>query len=58
MSVHDEVKACCWMISHYSNLANSVWETYPSIVDAYLVYDHYMIYVKKYQDRLDDIFED
>lgn len=57
MNTHEEIKAIIWMMRHYQVLADSAWETYPDLSAAYLMYDHYLLYVKYYQDRLDAIFE-
>lgn len=50
---YEEIKACQWLINHYTELAKGSFE-YHDLPDAYLMYNHYMVYVAKYKRKLDE----
>lgn len=56
LHIKEKRKACIWMIKHYMKLAKDSFHTYNDICDAYLVYDHYMMAVEKYENLLDELY--
>lgn len=54
-NIEEQKKGCRWMIRHYMDLANSCFNIYPDITDAYLVYDHYMVNVLYYERKYDEL---
>jgi len=56
MTTTEHLQSIQWMISHYTDLANTVWETYPNLDEAYFMYDHYMVYVKAYEQMRERLF--
>jgi len=56
MTTSEQLQPIQWMINHYTDLANTVWETYPNLDEAYLMYDHYMVYVLMYERARDRVF--
>ena len=57
MNTAEQLRSIQWMIKHYTDLANCVWDIYPNIDDAYLMYDHYMVYVIYYHRKRDELFD-
>lgn len=47
--VNPPIQSLIFMFNHYRELAISCWTVYPDICDAYICYDHYMIYVQHYE---------
>jgi hypothetical protein len=43
----EQYTASVWLFNHYTGLAKKVWDIYPCLADAYVLYDHYMGYVDK-----------
>ena len=55
MNRSDQKKACLWMIHHYMDLANDCHNHYSDLCDYYIVYDHYMLAVGVWEDKLERI---
>jgi len=51
----EKKRACLWMIHHYMDLAEKCRDIYPDLADFYLVYDHCMIAVEYWENRLEEL---
>ena len=54
-TLSEQKRACLWMIKHYYKLSLEVWDLYPDIADAYLVYDHYIMAVNIWEKKLGEL---